>query len=88
MEFLKMLFGTIEVTIDPVVTEDPYEDVDNLSWYAPYVQYAKGKNLFPISGDYFSPGDPMSRAEVAEVIYRLLTVQSNDGESYNSLMKP
>ncbi len=88
VEFLKMIFATINIDIDPVVTEDPYSDVDNLAWYAPYVQYAKEKNLFPISGNYFSPGDPMSRDEVAEVIYRMITVNSNDGESYNSLMRP
>ncbi|MFA5788573.1 MAG: S-layer homology domain-containing protein [Candidatus Gracilibacteria bacterium] len=87
VEFLKMIFSTVDVSIDPVVTEDPYEDVNNLSWYAPYVQYAKEKNLFPVSGQYFNPGDPMSRVEVAEVIYRMITVNQNDGESYNSLMK-
>ncbi len=88
VEFLKMVFGAIEIDIDPVVMEDPYSDVDNLAWYAPYVQYAKEKNLFPISGNYFSPGDPMSREEVAEVIYRMITVNNNGGESYNSLMRP
>ena len=87
MEFLKMIFSTMDVSVDPVVVEDPYDDVNNLSWYAPYVQYAKEKNLFPVSGDYFKPGDPMSRVEVAEVIYRIITVNQNDGESYNSLMK-
>lgn len=87
VEFLKMIFSTMDISIDPVVMEDPYDDVNNLSWYAPYVQYAKEKNLFPVSGDYFKPGDPMSRVEVAEVIYRIITVNQNDGESYNSLMK-
>lgn len=87
VEFLKMMFATVDVSIDPVVTEDPYEDVNNLSWYAPYVQYAKEKNIFPISGDYFNPGEPMSRLEVAEVIYRMIAVEQNDGEAYTSLMR-
>lgn len=72
VEFLKILFGTVDIEIDPVVSEDPYEDVKNLSWYAPYVQYAKENELFPINGDYFEPSKEMSRVEVAEVIYRLL----------------
>lgn len=87
VEFLKMIFTAVDdLEVDPVVTEDPYSDVNNLSWYAPYVQYAKEKNIFPVEGDYFYPGDPMSRVEVAEVIYRMIVVNQNDGEAYNSLM--
>ncbi len=87
VEFLKMMFGTIDdVSIDPVVLEDPYTDVNALSWYAPYVQFAKENNLFPVSGSNFSPSEPMSRIEVAEVIYRMIAVQQNES-SYTSLMK-
>jgi hypothetical protein len=86
VEFLKMI-GTLGLEIDPVVEEDPYEDVNNLSWYAPFVAYAKEKNLFPISGDLFYPGDPMSRIEVAEVIYRMIVVEQNGGTPYTSLMQ-
>lgn len=87
VEFLKMLFATVDVSVDPVVSEDPYSDVDNLSWYAPYVQYAKEKNIFPVSGDTFEPGAPMSRLEVAELVYRMIAVQQNDGEPYSTLMR-
>jgi len=69
-----------------VVMEDPYKDVNALSWYAPYVQYAKENNIFPVSGSYFNPSEPMSRIEVAEVIYRMIAVQQNE-TSYNSLMR-
>lgn len=87
VEFLKMLFSTLDVDVDPVVLDDPYRDVDNLSWYAPYVQYAKEKNLFPVSGSRFNPSAPMDRAEVAEVIYRLIVLQRNgDAESYSVLL--
>ena len=88
-EFLKMIFSTVnDVEIDPIVESDPYSDVNNLAWYAPYVQYAKEKNLFPVSGNNFYPGDPMSRLEVAEVIYRMITVNRNGGQPYTSLMRP
>jgi len=86
VEFLKMLFAVVDISVDPVVTEDPYDDVNNLSWYAPYVQYSKEKNLFPISDSNFEPSEPMSRLEVAEIIYRLIVVLQNDGESYSVLM--
>ncbi|MEK9160252.1 MAG: S-layer homology domain-containing protein [Patescibacteria group bacterium] len=89
VEFLKMIFSTVnDVEIDPIVESDPYSDVNNLAWYAPYVQYAKEKNLFPVSGNNFYPGDPMSRLEVAEVIYRMITVNRNGGQPYTSLMRP
>lgn len=86
VEFLKMLFSTLDVSIDPVVLEDPYDDVNNLSWYAPYVQYAKEKNIFPVTGSNFDPSAEMSRLEVAEVIYRLIVVSQNDGEPYSVLL--
>ena len=87
VEFLKMMFSVVdEISIDPVVMEDPYKDVNALSWYAPYVQYAKENNIFPVSGSYFNPSEPMSRIEVAEVIYRMIAVQQNE-TSYNSLMR-
>ncbi|MFA5792850.1 MAG: S-layer homology domain-containing protein [Candidatus Gracilibacteria bacterium] len=88
VEFLKMLFNTVDITVDPIVSEDPYLDVDNLAWYAPSVAYAKEKNIFPISGQYFEPSLPMSRIEVAEVIYRLITVSQNDDRAYSVLLRP
>lgn len=86
VEFLKMVFSIVDISVDPVVIENPYDDVNNLSWYAPYVAYAKEKNIFPISGQNFDPGQAMSRIEVAEVVYRMIAVQENNGEPYNSLM--
>ncbi len=90
VEFLKMLFSTVEnISVDPIVKENPYDDVNALAWYAPYVQFAKEKNLFPISGSSFNPAEPMSRVEVAEVIYRLITVLQNGESSYStSLNRP
>jgi hypothetical protein len=52
------------------------------------VQYAKEKNIFPISDRYFEPSEPMSRLEVAEVIYRLIAVTQNNGEPYSVLTSP
>lgn len=88
VEFLKMLFNVVNIEVDPVVTEDPYDDVNNLSWYAPYVAYAKEKNIFPITGHNFNPSEPMSRVEVAEVIFRFITVLDNGEEAYTVLNKP
>ncbi|MBU0981236.1 S-layer homology domain-containing protein [Patescibacteria group bacterium] len=83
VEFLKMLFSTIDLEIDPIITEAPYEDVNTLSWYAAYVNYAKEKNLFPVEGNYFNPSSPMDRSEVAELIYRLLIMIQNNADQYS-----
>ncbi|QQR55058.1 S-layer homology domain-containing protein [Candidatus Peregrinibacteria bacterium] len=88
VEFLKMLFNVLDVNVDPAVVENPYEDVNKLSWYAPYVAYAKEKNIFPLEGSTFEPAEPMSRAEVAEVIYRFITVLDNGENAYSPLNKP
>lgn len=87
VEFLKMLFASTDLSVDPVVLDDPYLDVDNLSWYAPYVQFAKENNLFPSANEHFSPSQEVSRVEMAEVLYRLIAVLQNDGEPYNVLMR-
>ncbi len=88
VEFIKMLTKALGVSVDPVVTEDPYKDVDLLSWYAPYAQFAKSKNIFPITGSNFEPGLAMNRGEVAEVIYRMIMVQENQADEYTVLLKP
>jgi len=85
VEFLKMIFASMDISIDPVVIDDPAKDVDNLSWFAPYVQYAIEMNIFPETSTNkdFNPAQAMSRIEVAEVIYRLLVVIHNDEEPYS-----
>ncbi|MBI4127356.1 S-layer homology domain-containing protein [Candidatus Peregrinibacteria bacterium] len=88
VEFLKMLTKALGISVDPVVTEDPYDDVDKLAWFAPYVQFSKQKNIFPVTGSAFDPSRPMDRGEVAEVIYRMITVQQSSAEKYSVLLKP
>jgi len=85
VEFLKMLFASMDLSVDPVVADDPAPDVNNLEWHAPYVQYAMENNIFPdtSANKNFYPGQAMSRIEVAEVIYRLLVVEYNNGEPYS-----
>ena len=72
VEFAKILLNMAGVSVDPVVSQSPYFDVNPLAWYAPHVSYIKEKDLFPVEGNYFNPGKPMTRGEVAEAIYRLL----------------
>ncbi|EKD48022.1 MAG: hypothetical protein ACD_65C00159G0001 [uncultured bacterium] len=73
--------------VDPVVIGDPYSDVDNLEWFAPYANLAKESNLTPVNGSYFEPNHDMTRGEVAETIYRLLAIDYNGADEYSVLLR-
>jgi len=78
-ESLKIIFsGLVADFQSPVVTEDPYTDVKSDQWYAPYVLYGRDKMLIEASSNgTYAPERKMTRAEFAEVIYRVLYMQSN-----------
>ncbi len=86
VEFVKMLLNAADIDVDPVVTADPYKDVDNLSWFAPFVNYVKETNMMPITGSSFEPDSDMTRGEVAETIYRLLSIEHNGADEYSVLL--
>lgn len=83
VEFIKMLVEAMGIDVDPVVIGDPYEDVNYLDWYAPYAQFVKETNIAPWSEGTLDPSAPMTRSEVAEMIYRVLAVQQNEADTYS-----
>lgn len=82
-EFLKMLLTAMNIE-PPKVTRNVYDDVALNSWYAPYVQYAKEKNLLVINNNKFKPEEGMSREEVAEVMYRMIMVKLSGAQKFSS----
>lgn len=70
-EFLKMLFVAMDVSLPSTVREDPYLDVSKDSWYAPYFQYAKKHGIID-NNLRARPDVEMTRAEVAEAMYRVM----------------
>lgn len=84
VELLKMILNALEAEVDPLVIKNLYDDVHRLEWFAPYVQYAEEKNLISVTDSKFYPASPMTRAEVAEAIYRILVLQKTGAESYRS----
>lgn len=55
------------------VTEAPYADTPADAWYAKYVQFAKDNALIDAdSNNKVYPDQPMTRAKLCELIYRLL----------------
>jgi len=73
-------------TLTPQFT-DVYKDIDQTQWYAPYVNFAAARNILgdehtQVTHNY-QPAGKMSRAEVAEMLYRLAVIVNNDAIVYN-----
>jgi murein DD-endopeptidase MepM/ murein hydrolase activator NlpD len=83
-EFIKMLLLASNAKVDQFVTRDVYYDVSKDAWYAPYVKYAKDHNLVDIRGHLFRPEEGMTRAEVADTIYRMIMLNVSGVDKYES----
>lgn len=73
-EALKML-GELQSWPLPNPTSAPYDDVPANEWFAPYVYYAMDQNLLEESGRIYGPGEGISRAGTAELMFRSLAPQ-------------
>lgn len=72
-EFLKMLLNTFEISPSTAVTQLPYADVKKNDWFAGYVEVAKQEGFLDfLIGTAFKANEKVSRAEVAELVYRVL----------------
>ncbi|MCF7917934.1 S-layer homology domain-containing protein [Candidatus Gracilibacteria bacterium] len=71
-EFLKVAILTAGIEIKSELSSDPYSDVKRDQWFAPYFDFAKTNTLLqPQRGSYMVPAQPITRAEAADIIYRL-----------------
>jgi hypothetical protein len=82
-EYLKILLGSAKIKPGNVVS-DPYRDVSADAWFAGFARYSKEANIFPLSGNNFAGGQSVTRAEVAETIYRMIVLQKTSAEVYSS----
>lgn len=82
-ETLKMVVLASNLELPSEVLEDVFLDVHPDAWYAPHALYARNKNVV-FSDDYgnLHAEQSMTRAAFAEVIYRMMIVLENDGESF------
>lgn len=78
-ESLKIMeIGLITGFQAPTVSTAPFTDVIISSWYAPFLEFAKVKQIIEARGDgSYAPDRKMTRAEFAEAIYRVIYLQSN-----------
>ncbi len=64
--------GVKKVDVAPVI----YDGLDTKAWYAKQAQFAKNKNLIePDENGHIDPAKPLTRGELAEIIYRMRIFQ-------------
>jgi hypothetical protein len=73
--FFKILLETGDVEL-PEVSFDPFSDVPKDEWFASYAKYARNNDLLSFADGRFYPAREMTRAEVAQAIYRFLETQN------------
>ncbi|MFH1546766.1 MAG: peptidoglycan DD-metalloendopeptidase family protein [Patescibacteria group bacterium] len=81
-EYLKILLGSALIAPDSV-DESPYVDVSTDAWFAPFAAYSKLKNIFPLTENLFEGAKGVTRAEVAETLYRLIVLRTTNAASYS-----
>ncbi|QQR84167.1 S-layer homology domain-containing protein [Candidatus Peregrinibacteria bacterium] len=81
-EYLKILFRTNQMTPTKEVAISPYVDVPIGEWYTGYAFMANQMNLLD-DADHLYPENGMTRAGVAETIFRLKMIQENGLVAYD-----
>jgi murein DD-endopeptidase MepM/ murein hydrolase activator NlpD len=75
-EYYKILISASGEKINPA-KNNPYQDVSKDTWFADYVYFAKENQISPDT-EKFHPEGEVTRAEVAETLYRLIKYQEKD----------
>lgn len=88
-ELLKMLLisSKIDLSKHMNLTKAVSNDVNSSDWFAPYLSYAKTTGIvYPDIDNNLEPGKNLNRAEVAEIVYRLIiTVKGGDTQKMLSI---
>jgi murein DD-endopeptidase MepM/ murein hydrolase activator NlpD len=75
-EFLKIAILTAGHKVSEHLAVSPYPDVQGDTWFAPYFAFSKTYGLIGTKrGGYVVPSQPITRAEAAEVMYRLSKIR-------------
>lgn len=77
VEALKIIAESYEISLDTYQDDKnvPYPDAEAGAWYNPYLFFVKKYILFDAdSSGNIQPGKQLSRAEFAEIIYRMETI--------------
>jgi len=75
-EFLKVAILTAGFNVNENLATSPYRDVQGDTWFAPYFAFAKTYTLIGTKrGGYVVPSQPITRAEAAEVMFKLSEIR-------------
>jgi len=77
VEALKIISEANQISMDIYRREgkNPYPDTEVDAWYNPYLFFVKKYNLVDLDErGNINPGDPVTRAKFAEIIYRLESI--------------
>ncbi|PIR51412.1 hypothetical protein COU78_01570 [Candidatus Peregrinibacteria bacterium CG10_big_fil_rev_8_21_14_0_10_49_24] len=71
----------------PSTQASPFDDVKDGDWYTPYIQTAYAKNLLELprkgfASNPYGVGDPMTRANVVESMYRVAVMKEKGADTY------
>jgi len=80
-EYLKLLLKSAKFEPSGTISK-PYKDVSLDDWFASYAYLANKMNLLK-PADNFNPQNGMTRAGVAETIYRIKMIQANNWVTYS-----
>ncbi|MBD3360244.1 hypothetical protein GF366_00410 [Candidatus Peregrinibacteria bacterium] len=81
-EAVKLIAMFAEWNLDEALDEELFEDTDENAWYAPYLKFAKKKELIEYKDNVYRPEDDMTRGEVAETVFRSALVKYLGTEKY------
>jgi len=71
-EFFTMLFVAAKADVDPNIIIQLPDGVTATDWFAPYIQTAITEGVITLKpGETLDPSKPLTRGEVAQLIYRL-----------------
>jgi hypothetical protein len=81
-EAMKIIFEALEWEPDGTVLSSSYYDVENGSWYEPYILIAEERGLLDELDVYITPHELISRKQMSELLYR--SMKSAAGESFDT----
>ncbi len=86
-EFIKMLIAAADLDISGYINKSSYQDIDSSSWYNAYFAFAKAKGILPSDSNKIYPNATIDRAEVAQILYKMVVLKLNGINKYsNSLV--